>query len=79
VNFHPPFTVPDFEEAIKISEEALENLSEFNYDNDIWFKRRIAVSNDELGNSELAIELIKRHFTNKKRVVYSKGTCRYLL
>ncbi|MDR3223954.1 MAG: tetratricopeptide repeat protein [Methanobrevibacter sp.] len=60
------FELEDFEDAIKISEKALENISKFRYDNDIWFKRRIALSNNRLGNHEIAVELLKEVLLVKK-------------
>ncbi|MDR3292126.1 MAG: hypothetical protein LBT10_08280 [Methanobrevibacter sp.] len=55
----------DFEEAIKISEEALENLSEFMYDRDIWLKRIIALANCRLKNYKISIKYFKEVLETK--------------
>ncbi len=49
----------DFKDCISLSEVALKSLPKFHYDNDIWFKRNIALSKAELGNIETAIEELK--------------------
>ena len=49
----------DFADCISCSETALKSLTKFHYDNDIWFKRNIALSKAELGDIETAIEELK--------------------
>ena len=49
----------DFADCISLSETALKSLTKFHYDNDIWFKRNIALSKAELGDIETAIEELK--------------------
>ena len=49
----------DFADCISLSETALQSFTKFHYDNDIWFKRNIALSKAELGDIETAIEELK--------------------
>jgi tetratricopeptide (TPR) repeat protein len=55
-----------FEECISLSETALRSLEKFHYDNDIWFKRNIALSKAGLGNYEIAINELKELLKKKK-------------
>lgn len=48
-----------YHECIIISEEALKTLKEFNYNNDIWFKYRIAKSKAMLGDFENSLEILR--------------------
>lgn len=48
-----------YEECMRVSQEALGCFQEFHYGNDIWFKRRIAISKSELGDPEGALEILK--------------------
>lgn len=42
----------------KLSTEALLNLSEFTYDNDVWFKWRIAKSFNQLGEYDQSVDYL---------------------
>jgi DNA-binding XRE family transcriptional regulator len=44
-----------FQECIDISKQALFSIEKFHYSNDLWFARRIALSNKGLGNIPQAI------------------------
>lgn len=48
-----------FQESIEVSEFALENIQKFHYDNNIWFKRRIALCYIELGDLNKGEEILK--------------------
>lgn len=48
-----------YEECMRVSHEALSCLTEFHYGNEIWFKRRIAISKSKLGDLEGALEILK--------------------
>lgn len=48
-----------YEECIQIAEYALDSIERFHYDNSIWFKRRIALCNVELGEPEKAEEILR--------------------
>ncbi len=50
--------VDEYEDAIFISKEALKDLDDFNGDNEIWFKYRIAQANKELGNFDEALKYL---------------------
>lgn len=49
----------EFVECRRISQEALEVLTEFHNGNEIWFKRRIAISSHKLGETLTGIEILK--------------------
>jgi len=55
-----------YEECLKLSNEALSCLKKFHFDNDIWFKRRVALCNGHLGQKELAIEELKQILFRKR-------------
>jgi tetratricopeptide (TPR) repeat protein len=48
-----------FQESIEVSEFALANIQKFHYDNNIWFKRRIALCHIELGDLSKGEEILK--------------------
>lgn len=48
-----------YDECIRISQEALECFQEFHYGNDIWFKRRIAISKYKLGDPQGALDILQ--------------------
>ena len=48
-----------YEECLALSQEALETLSEFHYDNDAWFHWRIGKSMYSLGRISEAIEILE--------------------
>lgn len=47
-----------YDECISLSTEALLNLSEFTYDNDVWFKWRIAKSFNQLGEYDQSVDYL---------------------
>jgi hypothetical protein len=49
-----------FEECIEVSKDALFKLERFHYNNDLWFARKIALSNKGLGNVSEAISDLER-------------------
>lgn len=55
-----------YDECVSVSEEALTELKEFNKNNDIWFKRRIALSKSKLGNYKEALDILGRVTARKK-------------
>lgn len=44
------FKLGDFEKCIEYCKNALNELANFHYNNDLWFKMRIALSEENLGN-----------------------------
>lgn len=60
------FELRDWQECLDLSNEALEVLDEFNYFNDTWFARRIALSKKNLGNTEDTIGELKKVLKRKK-------------
>lgn len=48
-----------FEQCIEISKRALLSIEKFHYNNDLWFARKIALSNKGLGNIPQAIKELK--------------------
>jgi tetratricopeptide (TPR) repeat protein len=55
-----------YEECIEICDYALEHLTRFHYDNDIWFKRRKALSLIELENQDDGFEILMNLSSNRK-------------
>lgn len=55
-----------FSECLKVSEEALNIFPELHNSNDIWFKRRIAISKYKLGITDEAIGILKELLNHKK-------------
>jgi tetratricopeptide (TPR) repeat protein len=55
-----------YEECFKISHIAIEQISSFHGNNDLWFARRMALSKQAMGNTEDAIKDLEKVF-NKKR------------
>lgn len=55
----------EFEECKDLSTKGLEMLQKFHYNNDLWFKMRIALSEDGLGNHQKSEELLKRLLESK--------------
>ena len=47
-----------YDECIILSTEVLLNLSEFTYDNDVWFKWRIAKSFNQLGEYDQSVDYL---------------------
>lgn len=58
--------VEDFDECLKISKKALEELTTFTNNSDIWFKWRIARSLREIGEYDEAIDYLKDIYKSKK-------------
>ena len=58
--------VEDYDECLKISKKALEELSKFTNNSDIWFKWRIARSLREIGEYDEAIDYLKDIYKSKK-------------
>jgi tetratricopeptide (TPR) repeat protein len=54
-----------FQESIEVSEFALANIQKLHYDNNIWFKRRIALCYIELGDLGKGEEILKSLDTGK--------------
>lgn len=48
-----------FQECKELCELALKTLDKFHYNNETWFKMRIALSEDKLGNHELSESLLQ--------------------
>ena len=55
-----------FEECIEICDYALGQFTRFHYDNDIWFKRRKALSLIGLGNQDDGFEILLNLSSNRK-------------
>ena len=55
-----------YEECIELCEKALNNIPKFHYNNNIWFKRRIALSKAHLGNKRQAAEELEVLLQDKK-------------
>ena len=60
------FEAKHYEDCISICQEALRQFSTLHHDNDIWFKRRIALSMGALGEKELAIAELQSLLPRKK-------------
>jgi len=64
----------DFENCKKYCRTGLEVIDKFNYNNDLWFKMRIALSEDKMGNHEISEsifqELLKSRAGNDKWFLY---------
>ena len=58
--------VEDYDECLAVSKEALEKLSKFTNNSDVWFKWRIARSCRELGEYDEAIEYLNDIYKVKK-------------
>jgi len=54
-----------FQESIEVSKFALANIQQLHYDNNIWFKRRIALCYIELGDLSQGEEILKSLDTGK--------------
>ncbi len=53
-------------DCIKVCEHALKVIEKFHYDNDIWIKRRIAISKLKLGEKQEGLNLLYQVLLNKK-------------
>jgi tetratricopeptide (TPR) repeat protein len=72
------FEVGRFEECIAFSQEALDAFPCFHYDNDIWFKWRIALSKAELGDRETAISELEALLSRKQDWFIHHSIAKYL-
>ena len=55
-----------FEECISLCEKAFVSINSFHYDNQVWFERMIALSNNALNNTDLALKQLKSALRNRK-------------
>jgi tetratricopeptide (TPR) repeat protein len=60
------FELNRFEECYKISDKALHEIDKFHNNNNLWFVRRMALSQKELGNLDAAIEKLQDVYNRKK-------------
>jgi hypothetical protein len=60
------FELNHFQECYDVSKIAIENITIYHYNNDLWFARRIALSKKELGNIEEAITDLEIIFQKKR-------------
>lgn len=60
------FEKKEFKKCYEVSKEALDNLTKFHNNNNIWFLRRIALSKKEMGQIDEAIDELKEIFKRKK-------------
>lgn len=60
------YEMEDYHNCLKFSQLALENIKTFHYDNDVWFKRRIALSKFELNQKDEAIKLLDEIISVKR-------------
>jgi tetratricopeptide (TPR) repeat protein len=62
----------DFHNCAHYCELALSKVKEFHFDNDIWFKRRLAISKFELNQKDEALKIIDEIMARKKEwFIYS--------
>ena len=59
------FKAAKFQECKELSDLALKELNKFHYNNDTWFKMRIALSEDKLGNHQLSEDLLQELLSSK--------------
>ena len=68
------FKLGEFSDCIELCNTALNTIKEFHYNNDTWFKMRIALSQDRLGNhqkgEELLEEILKSNAGSDKWFIY---------
>lgn len=73
------FELNQSQDCIECCQEGLEAFSKFHYDNDIWFKRLIALSNAKLLNIEEAIIQLKELLKKKNEWFIQKEIAELLL
>jgi len=61
-----------YEECVKVAEEAIETIPKCHNDNDVWFKYRIGLSKGKLGNFEEGIRFLREVQRRKKDWFVSK-------
>lgn len=59
------FKTAKFQECKELSDLALKELNKFHYNNDTWFKMRIALSEDKLGNHQLSETLLQELLSSR--------------
>ena len=55
-----------YEQCLRMSETALKSIQKYHYDNDLFFKRRIALCKGYLGQKDLAVEDLKNILSRRK-------------
>lgn len=60
------FELNRFEECYKISDKALHEIDKFHNNNNLWFVRRMALSQKEFGNLDEAIKKLQDVYNRKK-------------
>lgn len=55
-----------WQDCFDLSKDALENIDNFHYSNDVWFSRRVALSKKNLGNAEETIEELEAILKRKR-------------
>lgn len=58
--------IESYVECINASEKALQEITKFHYDNEVWLKRRIALSKLQLGETAEGIKLLEEVLLRKK-------------
>ena len=59
------YKLSEYDLCIESCNEALNTITEFHYNNDLWFKMRIALSEDKLGNHEKGEDLLQEILKSK--------------
>lgn len=59
------YKLGEYIQCIDTCNEAINAITEFHYNNDLWFKMRIALSEDKLGNHEKGEELLQEILKSK--------------
>jgi hypothetical protein len=59
------FKLSEYTDCIQSCKIALDTISDFHYNNDLWFKMRIALSEDKLGNHELSETLLQELLSSR--------------
>ena len=60
------FELKKFEMCYELSNKALHTIKKFHSNNNVWFTRRMALSQKELGNLDVAIEKLTEVYRDKK-------------
>lgn len=60
------FEINQYEECVRIGQEALSRIGKFHTDNDVWFQYRIALAKGNMGEKEKAIQSLKNILLRKK-------------
>lgn len=60
------FEANQYEECLRIGQEALSKIKKFHTDNDVWFRYRIALVKGNLGDKEEAIQSLKNLLLRKR-------------